>query len=95
MFIGNAYPSARGFWRPPSWPPAPRRPRPGADFFKGKTVTYIVSTAPGGGYDLYGRLIAEYMQRISAGLHLCGEERARRRPHDRHQHHLRVEGRTA
>ena len=23
----------------------------GADFFKGKTVTYIVSTAPGGGYD--------------------------------------------
>ena len=24
----------------------------GADFYKGKTVTYIVSTAPGGGYDL-------------------------------------------
>jgi tripartite-type tricarboxylate transporter receptor subunit TctC len=24
----------------------------GADFYKGKTVTYIVSTAPGGGFDL-------------------------------------------
>jgi tripartite-type tricarboxylate transporter receptor subunit TctC len=35
----------------------------GADFFKGKTVTYIVATSPGGGYDTYGRLVAEYMQR--------------------------------
>jgi len=35
----------------------------GADFFKGKTVNYIVATSPGGGYDTYGRLIAEYMQR--------------------------------
>jgi tripartite-type tricarboxylate transporter receptor subunit TctC len=39
----------------------------GADFFKGKTVTYIVSTAPGGGYDLYGRLVAEYMQKYLPG----------------------------
>lgn len=39
----------------------------GADFFKGKTVTYIVSTTPGGGYDLYGRLIAEYMQKYLPG----------------------------
>src|SRR5436190_5493407 len=39
----------------------------GADFFKGKTVTYIVSTAPGGGYDLYGRLVSEYMQRNLPG----------------------------
>src|ERR1700754_1175642 len=39
----------------------------GADYFKGKTVTYIVSTAPGGGYDLYGRLVAEYMQRYLPG----------------------------
>jgi tripartite-type tricarboxylate transporter receptor subunit TctC len=39
----------------------------GADFYKGKTVTYIVSTAPGGGYDLYGRLTAEYMQRYLPG----------------------------
>ncbi len=39
----------------------------GADFFKGQTVTYIVATAPGGGYDLYGRLVAEYMQRHLPG----------------------------
>ena len=39
----------------------------GADFFKGKTVTYIVATAPGGGYDLYGRLVAEYMQKYLPG----------------------------
>ena len=36
----------------------------GAEFYKGKTVTYIVATAPGGGYDLYGRLVAEFMQNI-------------------------------
>ena len=39
----------------------------GAEFFKGKTVTYIVATGPGGGYDLYGRLVAEYMQRYLPG----------------------------
>ncbi len=39
----------------------------GADFFKGRTVTYIVATAPGGGYDLYGRLVSEYMQRYLPG----------------------------
>jgi tripartite-type tricarboxylate transporter receptor subunit TctC len=39
----------------------------GADFYKGKTITYIVSTAPGGGYDLYGRLTAEYMQKYLPG----------------------------
>lgn len=34
----------------------------GAAFFKGKTVTYVVATSPGGGYDFYGRLVARYMQ---------------------------------
>src|SRR6186713_2882164 len=38
-----------------------------ADFFKGKAVTYIVATAPGGGYDLYGRLVSEYMQKYLPG----------------------------
>jgi tripartite-type tricarboxylate transporter receptor subunit TctC len=33
------------------------------DFFKGKTITYIVATAPGGGYDTYARLIARYMNK--------------------------------
>lgn len=36
-------------------------------YFRGKTVTYIVSTGPGGGYDTYGRLVAKYMQKHLAG----------------------------
>jgi tripartite-type tricarboxylate transporter receptor subunit TctC len=46
---------------------APASAQSGADFFKGKTVTYIVATSAGGGYDLYGRLVAEYMQRYLPG----------------------------
>jgi tripartite-type tricarboxylate transporter receptor subunit TctC len=38
-----------------------------ADYYKGKTVTYIVATAPGGGYDFYGRLVAQYMERYLPG----------------------------
>ena len=37
------------------------------DFYKGKTVTYIVATAPGGGYDTNGRLITEFMQKHLPG----------------------------
>ncbi len=39
----------------------------GADFFAGKTINYIVATAAGGGYDTYGRLVAEYMQKYLPG----------------------------
>jgi tripartite-type tricarboxylate transporter receptor subunit TctC len=39
----------------------------GAEYYNGKTVTYIVATAPGGNYDTYGRLIAEFMQRHLPG----------------------------
>ena len=39
----------------------------GAEFFAGKTVTYIVATAPGGGYDTNGRLVAEFMQKHLPG----------------------------
>jgi tripartite-type tricarboxylate transporter receptor subunit TctC len=38
-----------------------------AEFFKGKTVTYIVATSPGGGYDTYGRLISRYMPKYVVG----------------------------
>jgi len=34
-----------------------------ADFYKGKTITYIVATSPGGGYDTYARLVARYMNK--------------------------------
>lgn len=39
----------------------------GADFYKGKTVTYIVATAAGGNYDTYGRLVADFMQKHLPG----------------------------
>jgi tripartite-type tricarboxylate transporter receptor subunit TctC len=35
--------------------------------FRGKTITYIVSTGPGGGYDTYGRLISRYLQKHLPG----------------------------
>lgn len=37
------------------------------DFFRGKTVSYVVATAPGGGYDGYGRLTARYMEKYLPG----------------------------
>jgi tripartite-type tricarboxylate transporter receptor subunit TctC len=37
------------------------------DFFRGRTVTYIVATAAGGGYDGYGRLTARYMEKYLPG----------------------------
>jgi len=36
-------------------------------FFNGKTVNYVVATEPGGGYDTYGRLVAEFMQKYLPG----------------------------
>jgi len=42
---------------------SPAAAQDGADFFKGKTITYIVATSPGGGYDTYARLIAKYMEK--------------------------------
>jgi len=39
----------------------------GSSFYKGKTVNYIVATSAGGGYDAYGRLVAEYMQKYLPG----------------------------
>lgn len=40
---------------------------PADDFYRGKTVTYIVATAPGGAYDGYGRLTARYMEKHLPG----------------------------
>ncbi|MFN4282605.1 MAG: Bug family tripartite tricarboxylate transporter substrate binding protein [Alphaproteobacteria bacterium] len=46
---------------------APAAAQQGPAFFKGKTVTYIVATAAGGGYDFYGRLVADAMQKYLPG----------------------------
>jgi tripartite-type tricarboxylate transporter receptor subunit TctC len=45
----------------------PSMAQTGADFYKGKTITYIVATPPGGGYDFWGRLVAEYVQKHLPG----------------------------
>ena len=39
-------------------------------FYKGKTIRLIVGLAPGGGYDLYSRVIARQM-----GKHIPGNPR--------------------
>ncbi len=41
-----------------------------SDFFDGRTITYIVSTDPGGGYDLYGRLLARNMGKYLPGARI-------------------------
>ena len=41
-----------------------------ADFYRGKTVTLVVSSSPGGGYDIMARTIAKYL-----GKHLPGNPR--------------------
>jgi tripartite-type tricarboxylate transporter receptor subunit TctC len=40
---------------------------PGADFYRDKTVTYVVATSPGGGHDFYGRLVSRHMERLLPG----------------------------
>ena len=44
--------------------------QPAADFYKGKTVTLVVSSTAGGGYDIMSRTIAKYL-----GRHLAGNPR--------------------
>ena len=40
------------------------------DFYKGKVLTYIVATKPGGGYDAYARLIGKFMEKVIPGVTL-------------------------
>jgi len=44
--------------------------QPAAEFYKGKSVTLVVSSSPGGGYDIMSRTIAKYL-----GNHLPGNPR--------------------
>jgi tripartite-type tricarboxylate transporter receptor subunit TctC len=43
------------------------RADPVADFYRGKTMKVIIGFGPGGGYDLYGRLAAEFLGRHIPG----------------------------
>src|SRR5882724_4601221 len=38
-----------------------------ADFYKGKRVNLIVSYGPGGGYDVYARVLARHMGKFIPG----------------------------
>lgn len=43
--------------------PAPGPASAEASFYKGKTITFVVPTTPGGGYDAYARLISPQLAR--------------------------------
>jgi tripartite-type tricarboxylate transporter receptor subunit TctC len=46
------------------------RAQASTDFYKGKTITVVVSSSPGGGYDIVGRTIARHL-----GRHIPGNPR--------------------
>jgi tripartite-type tricarboxylate transporter receptor subunit TctC len=45
----------------------PTRAEPIADFYRGKTLRMLIGYGPGGGYDIYGRLVAEFLPRHLPG----------------------------
>src|SRR6202790_73052 len=47
---------------------APAAADPVADFYRGKSLTMVIATAPGGDYDIRARLVARHM-----GRHIPGE----------------------
>jgi tripartite-type tricarboxylate transporter receptor subunit TctC len=42
-------------------------PAMASDFYKGKTVSLVVGLAPGGGYDIYARLLARHLPKYIPG----------------------------
>src|SRR3954471_2672046 len=46
---------------------SPARADAVSDFYKGKTVTFIVGYGTGGGYDVYARLMARYLGKYIPG----------------------------
>jgi tripartite-type tricarboxylate transporter receptor subunit TctC len=40
---------------------------PVADFYRGKTLRMLIGYGPGGGYDIYGRVVAEFLPRHLPG----------------------------
>jgi len=47
--------------------PSPTLAEPVADFYRGKTISLYVGFPPGGGYDLYARVVAPYFARHIPG----------------------------
>jgi tripartite-type tricarboxylate transporter receptor subunit TctC len=46
---------------------SPAHANPVADFYRGKTLRMLIGYGPGGGYDMYGRLVAEFLPRHLPG----------------------------
>src|SRR5436190_20260707 len=38
------------------------------DFYKGRTISFVIASAPGGGYDTYSRLVAGHIGQHLEGL---------------------------
>jgi tripartite-type tricarboxylate transporter receptor subunit TctC len=49
------------------WLASPSKAEPIADFYKGKTISLYVAFPPGGGYDLYARVVAPHFSRHIPG----------------------------
>ena len=47
--------------------PALSSAAPDYDYYKGKVITYVVATKPGGGYDSYARLVGKYLEKHIPG----------------------------
>ena len=47
--------------------PVPSSADPVAAFYRGKTIRLLIGYGPGGGYDIYGRLVAEFLPRHLPG----------------------------
>ncbi|MFL5048406.1 MAG: Bug family tripartite tricarboxylate transporter substrate binding protein [Xanthobacteraceae bacterium] len=45
----------------------PTHAQPVADFYRGKILRMLIGYGPGGGYDIYGRLVAEFLPRHLPG----------------------------
>ncbi len=48
-------------------PARPAQAQSAADFYRGKTLRMLIGYGPGGGYDIYGRLVAEFLPRHLPG----------------------------
>ena len=48
-------------------PAAPAAADTVADFYRGKTISFVIGVGPGGGYDLSSRLVAQHLPRFIPG----------------------------
>lgn len=59
--VAAAIAAAVVLWTVPAWAQS------AADFYRGKTLRMLIGYGPGGGYDIYGRLVAEFLPRHLPG----------------------------